>query len=78
MPRLNNDEKTRISRILENRFPSGRVARQFNVARSMILRLVQRVNAARAVFDSPPSGAPLVASVRKDNLFVNVTFVTVS
>ena len=43
------------------------VARRFNVSRSTIARLVQRVRATGTFADRPRSGAPRVTSVRQDN-----------
>ena len=44
------------------------VAGQYNVSRSTILRLVQRVNFTGTVDDRPCSGPPRVTSLRQDNL----------
>ena len=66
MPRLNNEDRARALGMLECGQTQDNVARRFNVARSTITRLVQRVNVTGSLSDRPRPGAPRVTSVRQD------------
>lgn len=67
MPRLSNEDRARALGMLESGRSQDYVARRFNVARSTVVRLVQRVNVTGSLADRPRSGAPRVTSVRQDN-----------
>ena len=68
MPRLNLAERNQILGLLAGGVSQNVVAGQYNVSRSTISRLVQRVNVTGTVDDRPRSGAPRVTSIRQDNL----------
>lgn len=67
MPRLNNDNRNRILGLLEAGISQSEVARRYNVARSTISRLVERVRLTGTVSDRPRTGQPRVTSQRQDN-----------
>ena len=67
MPRLSLAHRNQILGLLEAGQSQTVVAGRYNVSRSTITRLVQRVNMTGRVEDRPRSGAPRVTSVRQDN-----------
>ena len=67
MPRLNAEVRARSLAMLECGRTQDQVARRFNVSRSTIARLVQRVRATGTFADRPRSGAPRVTSVGQEN-----------
>ena len=67
MPRLSNENRARALGMLDCGKSQQYVARQFNVSRSTIARLVQRINTTGTLKDRQRSGAPRVTSIRQDN-----------
>ena len=67
MPRLNNENRNRILGLLEAGVSQKEVARRFAVARTTIVRLVQRVRQTGTVADRPRPGQQRVTSRRQDN-----------
>ena len=76
MQRLNFANRNKILGLLAVGISQTVVAGQYNVSRSTISRLVQRVNVTGKVDDRPRSDAPRVTSIRQDKLYVNVIYVT--
>ena len=68
MPRLNFAEINQVLGYLADGISQTVVAWQYNVLRSTISRLVQRVNVTGTVADRPRSDAPRVTSIRQYNL----------
>ena len=73
MPRLSNENRNRILGLLDAGVSQNEVSRRFNVARSTIVRLIQRVRQTGTVADRPRPGNRRVMSRRQDNICVNVT-----
>ena len=68
MQRLNFANRNKILGLLAVGISQTVVAGQYNVSRSTISMLVQRVNVTGTVADRPRSDAPRVTSIRQDNL----------
>ena len=68
MQRLNFANRNKILGLLAVGISQTVVAGQYNVSRSTISRLVQRVNVTGTVDDRPRSDPPRVTSLRHDNL----------
>ena len=66
MPRLNDADRNRILGLLEAGVSQNQISRQFNVARSTVVRLVRRVRQTGSVSDRPRPGQPRVTSRRQD------------
>ena len=56
MPRLSNENRNRILGLLDAGVSQNKVSRRFNVARSTIVRLIQRVRQTGTVADRPRPG----------------------
>lgn len=67
MPRLNNENRNRILGLLDAGISQKDIARRFNVDRTTIYRLVQRVRLTGTVNDRPRPGQVRVTSRRQDN-----------
>ena len=63
MPRLNNEDHARALGMLKCGQTQDNVTGRFNMSRSIISRLVQRVNVTGSLSDRPCPSAPRVTSV---------------
>ena len=69
MPRLNDADRNRILGLLDSAISQTQVARQFNVNRSTISRLLQRYNRTGSVSDRPRPGA-MPATTPRQNVYI--------
>ena len=67
MPRLNVDQRNQALGMLRAGVSQAAVSRQFNVSRSTISRLVERVQVTGTANDRPRSGTPRLTSIRQNN-----------